>query len=327
MPNFTDFTELKRHRMRGLGFAYIGGLRNYHTPDDTVENLDRGSLQHHGEYMLALARRLGGADLGETRGRDAVFFTVLGSVFVHYSSAWAAPLLALSAALFGLALARGVRAGKIRAGRVAAGLAALFGSLVAAFVAALVAWLVVRALDGRYVSALRRHVLDDGVYMAGFTALSVGVASGVFVVARRWARARTAELFAGCLAGWVLFSLASVVAMPGASYLVTWPILFGAAGLFALVLAPEGEIVRLREGIIAAAGAVPTILLIAPTVVAVFWAFSLAASPGVAVFIALLVGLLEPVIAAISGPKRALVPAASAALGVFILVLRAITSG
>jgi hypothetical protein len=53
----------------------------------------------------------------------------------------------------------------------------------------------------------------------------------------------------------------------------------------------------------------------------------MAASPGVAELIALLVGLLEPMIAAISGPRRALVPAPLAALAVAVFMLRAVWHG
>ncbi|HEX5084304.1 MAG TPA: cyclic peptide export ABC transporter, partial [Blastocatellia bacterium] len=63
LPNATDMTIFKEAGLSGLNFAFIGGLSSYHTQLDTPENLDDGSLQHHGSYALALARHFGDANL------------------------------------------------------------------------------------------------------------------------------------------------------------------------------------------------------------------------------------------------------------------------
>ena len=58
LPNETDFTVFKQAGMNGLNFAYIEGVASYHSSLDNMANLDERSLQHHGMYALALARRL-----------------------------------------------------------------------------------------------------------------------------------------------------------------------------------------------------------------------------------------------------------------------------
>lgn len=58
LPNNTDLTVFREHGIPGLNFAFVGGARRYHTPLDDLAHLDRGSLQHHGDNMLTLARAL-----------------------------------------------------------------------------------------------------------------------------------------------------------------------------------------------------------------------------------------------------------------------------
>ncbi len=94
LPNDTDFTIFARDGWAGLNFAFIGDAHNYHTANDTLENLSLRSLQHHGENALALARALAEdaqADMAAS-SEDAVFFDLLGCQVFVYPSSWALPL-------------------------------------------------------------------------------------------------------------------------------------------------------------------------------------------------------------------------------------------
>ncbi|MCK2213816.1 M20/M25/M40 family metallo-hydrolase [Actinomadura sp. ATCC 31491] len=110
LPNNTDFTPLTAAGFAGLNFAYIERSSHYHTARDSLAELDRGSLQHHGSTMLALARALGGADLPALRaGHDATYFRIFG-VMVTYPDALVWPLAGLAvAAVLGLAAVARVR--------------------------------------------------------------------------------------------------------------------------------------------------------------------------------------------------------------------------
>jgi len=59
MPNGTDASVFDASDVPFLNFAFIGKHTHYHTPLDTPENLDKRSLQQHGNYMLALIRHFG----------------------------------------------------------------------------------------------------------------------------------------------------------------------------------------------------------------------------------------------------------------------------
>ena len=62
LPNDTDLTVFKHAGYSGLNFAFIEGVINYHHATDTLQNLNRGSLQHQGDYAVELARWFGNVD-------------------------------------------------------------------------------------------------------------------------------------------------------------------------------------------------------------------------------------------------------------------------
>ena len=65
LPNDTDFSVLLGDGdFTGLNTAFIDGAAAYHTPQDTPDRLDRGTLQAMGDNALAVTRELAGRDLG-----------------------------------------------------------------------------------------------------------------------------------------------------------------------------------------------------------------------------------------------------------------------
>lgn len=99
LPNDTDFTEFKQGGMQGFNFAFIGKVKNYHTPNDDLEHVDMNSFQHHGENMLRLARILADIDFdAQPKGR-VVYFDVLGRKIIWWPASWSIFL-----SLFALAL-------------------------------------------------------------------------------------------------------------------------------------------------------------------------------------------------------------------------------
>lgn len=66
MPNDTDFSVVLRANIPGIDFAFVGEKNHYHTPNDNLENIDHGTIQHHGDNMLPLTRWLANNDFDTT---------------------------------------------------------------------------------------------------------------------------------------------------------------------------------------------------------------------------------------------------------------------
>ncbi|HEY8460866.1 MAG TPA: M20/M25/M40 family metallo-hydrolase, partial [Blastocatellia bacterium] len=74
LPNDTDFSVFKKAGLAGLNFAHIERPLYYHNRLDHAEQVDRGTLQHHGATALALARRLADGDPQASGEGDAAYF-------------------------------------------------------------------------------------------------------------------------------------------------------------------------------------------------------------------------------------------------------------
>jgi hypothetical protein len=213
MPNNTDFTFFKRAGLTGLNFAFIDGVEHYHSASDTPANLDQRSLQHTGDYALALARHFGNCELPPPKSSDAVYFNLLGTVFVHYPKVLVLPAALLLAVFGGVILGLGHRRGLLRIRRIADGLLGLLAGLAAA---GLWAWLA--------------HVLRDRLIRLGggraapfIVTLILSALTMIVLHAVLRRRLRRLETLLAALTGWTFLALGAGMVLPEASYLFFWP--------------------------------------------------------------------------------------------------------
>lgn len=99
LPNNTDFTRYKELPIQGWNFAFIGSVLNYHTPQDTVDNVDPRSIYHHTQHAAGLLARLAHAETLSSQPGRAVYFDFLGWGVIHWPQSWALPLAALTTLL------------------------------------------------------------------------------------------------------------------------------------------------------------------------------------------------------------------------------------
>jgi len=92
LPNDTDLTPVLQAGLTGYNFAFVGKVANYHTPNDTVANLDPRSLQDHGENLLGLVSALEGTDFAALKGGEAAYLDLFGLWLPRLPTAWMLPL-------------------------------------------------------------------------------------------------------------------------------------------------------------------------------------------------------------------------------------------
>ncbi|MFL6283822.1 MAG: M20/M25/M40 family metallo-hydrolase [Pyrinomonadaceae bacterium] len=315
MPNDTDLTVFKRGDMPGMNFAQIGGLTHYHTPADDVQSVSERSLQHHGSYALSLSR--GFASHGaEGRARaNAVYFNLLGPVFVHYDAGYALPLAALAALLYACVLILGFRRGRLTSKGIAFGAGALVAACVASALTVTVAWRLARPLHRGFDSTPWGDPYDGGFYVVALVLLTLAVVAALY----NWFRRRSSleNLTAGALLCWVALAVAAGVLAPGASYLFMWPLLFALAGVAFTSLRSGRE--SASKWVVLTLTVLPAAALFTPLVMQVFEALTLNAAGVVAVLLALLCGLLVPHLSLLAGRRPWVFPAAAASISVALI--------
>jgi hypothetical protein len=320
MPNDTDLSELGLLGMPALNFAFGDGADRYHTSHDDVAHLNIGSLQHHGQQAVALARAFANEPLPRPRTGDAVFFNLPGVGLVVYSEKSAIPLALLAAALTIVVIIRSRREAT-RFGRDAVlGATATVGAVVLSGAAAYLAGLILSLLHTKLPWG--GAPAWSPLYWAGAALFSLAISTASYVFLRR--RSSVNGLHAGALVAWTLLSLAIAAIVPGSSYLFTWPTLVVAlAALF-----PDGRGLLTTKGIaMCIAGLVTAALLIpiAYLIGAVFLGVTAAGGIITAAIIALIAWLLMPLLEILCDGTRWSTPLICTAAALVLVGIGALT--
>lgn len=262
--------------LAGLGapallFANIQGGTGYTGAFDLAERLDRGMLQHEGDTMLQLARKFGMQPLGELASRGQVYFELPGYGMVHYSERLIWPATRFACLLFFGVACLAVKRSQIDPMDIVNGAIAFAGIGAILGFAAFVAWTFAPMLHPLRNPALGAAA-NDYWYLLAFAAFG----SGVFVVMQRRLQAVMGVPAAalGALFCMLLMLLYASWKMPGATYLLTWPVMAALLAFGALYLRGAAPLPQPLRVLILLAGAAPGIVLGAPLLREVFTALS-----------------------------------------------------
>ena len=329
LPNGTDFTELQRPGVHGLNFAFIDDFEGYHNRLDAVDRLDRGTLQHHGDHMLSMARTLASGALShdvlsETQG-DVVYFSLLRAFMVVYPVTWELPvaLAALAAVILLLVRRRHVRPHQALLGAV------LFSVIVCA--AAVLGhglwWMLVR-WDFVMNEVPPYHLFFHVLYLASYVVLAVSMMLGGIGLARVWPRGvGTRGLAAGALLVWAGLAVTTAVMLPGTSYVLGWPALAAVLGLWAFTgpgRSPHGKSSArsvYTPAVLVGIATVPAMLLWMPVLYGVFVALTLSRADVMLSLTVLFLGLLVPHLAWVAGARAVRCSLGAALLGLLLLAV------
>ena len=171
MPNDTDFSVFRRELSgMGVNFACIGAVQHYHTPLDSLGNVDERTLVHHLDNALAAVRALGTTvPVGSKEARDELLwidllgFTVLG-FSRHFGEIFGVTALALGLG----SLASRLRRRRLSSMALASGFVLVILGIVVAVGLTLLLQTVLRAmgaLPAPFV-ATSRPLLFGGVCLA-----------------------------------------------------------------------------------------------------------------------------------------------------------------
>jgi hypothetical protein len=255
LPFNTDLRILKKYGMAGLCLAFIESAGNYHTPQDNLQNLDHGSLQHEGESALAVLRALAEKDLAELPKGYAVYSDVLGLVVLRWPTSWSLPMAALCCALVLCSAGSLVYRGELKAQSLVSGTAAwTLMLLIPMSLGVCLSW-AMPAMVG-YLKIWPAHAV------AAQWTLGLAVLFSASAVATLFSR--SAGFWGLTIATWTIWSVLTITAaliMPGMCSLFLIPLFVGAIGLALTCLTRW----RKRPRIVEAAA------LVSLAVVAIIW--------------------------------------------------------
>lgn len=331
LPNDTDLTAFKRAGFAGMNFAYLDNQLFYHTAADNVAHLDSGSLQHQGSYALSLARGFGSLDLEHIERPNSIYFSVLGSYLLCYPEHWAVPAAVLLL-LVGAGLAFiGLRQRALSLRGLLTSLLKFPLACASCGVLAAGLWWVVRLIQPQYRSFLpvQTDVYNHTWYILAIAALSIVVSTAMFT--RRDKVGAWERLLAVVL--WLCFAnLFLAIVAPGASYLLTLPVIFAEILLSAACAKPQWR----RHGSPGAPPpsvwlvflilicSTPAVLLLVPLLRYLVLGFGMQMTGVVAVIVVVILGLAAPLVSGI--PARPFITCISI-IGAGLLLMGSFTAG
>ena len=324
LPNDTDLTVFKQAQMPGLNFAYINGLTNYHTQLDNTKEIDEHSLQHEGATALALARHFGNLNLEDTKSTNAVYFDIVGLTLVHYSSAWVLPLTIITVLLFSALIIIGLRRGRLSLFGIVLGFLAFLSSAIAASVVVTLVWSLIQKL--REVPGVRpqSEAYDNNLYLLGFLACTIAITTALYILFRR--KTSVENLTAGTLIGWLPLLVVVTFFVPGASYLLTWPLLFSLPALAYMAGIRNQRASAVKQSLLFSIASISGIILLTPVIYQTFIGLTLSGIAWIMILVVLLLGLLVPHLIFITASRKWLLPGVSAITGLILLVFVTATS-
>lgn len=309
LPNNTDYSIFKEAGIAGLNNAYIEGFVNYHSMTDRAENMDQGSFQDHGDNMLSLAKHFANIDLSDTRAHDITYFDIIGDRLVYYPASWNLFFLILGNGMLIACLVTGFVRKKIRLRGFIWGLVIFPLTLILLY---FLSSFFFRAINTAY--PLNTHFYAANAYNVHyyfFAATALAITIFTFIYQWILQKFNMPSLLIGILFITAVCMDLLFLAAPTAIYFLAFPLLFLEIACLIHFNSSLDESSRpWSSGLVYLLFLLPALLLLPPIIDGVFVAFGMTGGSASAVaLLALLLGLLLPVLASTFSANRFIVPA------------------
>ena len=226
LPNDTDSTVFREDGdIESMFFAFIDDHYDYHTANDTVENLDIETLQHQGSYLLPLLHYFTASDLSALKAEDdAVYVNMPLVKFIHYPFSWILPMVILAFVLFFVVLGYGFSRHKLNLNGILKGFYPLLLSLIICGLLGVFGWKLLSYMYPQYQEIQHGFKYNGHAYIGLFVALCLGILFKVYNYFSK--RNGVINLFAAPLFLWLVVNVLVFVFLKGAAFFII-PVFFG----------------------------------------------------------------------------------------------------
>jgi len=265
MPNYTDFTTFKE-AYQGLNMANITGGENYHTQNDSFENVGAVYLSQQAQIVDALIGKLGSYELSRLYDakESAVFFSYLNISTVVYNHATVIALAVICILLLlGNVIVGAVKKQK-RAGKTAKAFLGLVGGLALSAGAAYLCYFIFQWIAVLF-GVIDVHMV--GKIMYSNTAIVIGM--GILAVAMnviaahfscKWLKLEGRDLIRAFAYLHAVLGIALSFALPDASYLFIFSGILFTVNELLITLLPEKQMEKLHLELLVTALYLPIVI-------------------------------------------------------------------
>lgn len=234
LPNDTDLTVLREEgNIKGFNFAFIDDHFDYHTANDTPENLDLNTLAHQGSYIMPLLKYFSQIPLENLDStEDLIYFNLPVLRMIKYPFDWIMPMLYSAGILFVLLLIYGIYKGRLKPVLFLKGFLPMMISLLSSGILVYALWKFCLFIYPQYLEMEHGFTYNGYYYIAAVIFLTLGIC---FYTYNRFRNSdNKVDLFIAPLALWILICALAAGYLEGAAYFVV-PVFFGLFQLFFLM--------------------------------------------------------------------------------------------
>jgi hypothetical protein len=259
LPNDTDSTVFREiGDIDSYFFAFIDDHFDYHTANDTFENLDRNTLAHQGSYLLPLIHYFAENDLSDLKSNeDYVYVNFPFIKMISYPFSWVVPMLILASFLLIALIFFGISKRKLSPRNIGVGFLPFLVALIISGVAGFFGWKAILYFYPQYQEIQHGFTYNGHTYIAFFVFLILGILFRTYHVFSK--KIDGTNLLIAPLVFWMIINGIVAVYLKGAGYFII-PVFFALLTLWVNIKQEQPN--KLLMLILA----IPAIFLFAPLI-------------------------------------------------------------
>jgi len=234
LPNDTDSTIFREEGdIDGFFFAFIDDHYDYHTANDTYENLDRNTLQHQGEYLLPLLHYFSNIDLSKLKStEDDVYINVPLVKMISYPFSWIMPMVIIAIVLFIILILFGIRKRVLTEKAILKGFVPFLFALIISGLVGSFGWKLIMNLYPQYKEIQHGFTYNGHTYIWFFVMLSIAITFGIY---KRFSKnTNVASLLIAPIFVWLIINTLVAIYLKGAAFFIL-PVFFALVSLWVLI--------------------------------------------------------------------------------------------
>lgn len=234
LPNDTDSTVLREDGdIDGFFFAFIDDHYDYHTVNDSYENVDKNTLEHQGSYLMPLLAYYAQEDISSLKSdQDYVYFDMAVAKFIAYPFSWIWPMVIIAVLAFIFLLLYGFKKERLTGKGIAKGFGAFLTSLILGGVLTFLLWELIKQLYPSYNEMLPVFIYNGHYYILAFSLIGFSLCLGIY---HKLTQAQnTAHTLVAPLSLWLVINVLIAIYLKGAAFFII-PVYFGLLVLWLLI--------------------------------------------------------------------------------------------
>ncbi len=234
LPNDTDLTVFReKGKVQGFNFAFIDNHFNYHTQQDSYQNVSPKTIEHQGSYLIPLLRYYSNADLKDLDSTEDFIYFNIPFCFVTYPFSWILNMVIAASIFFAFLVFIGLGKKILIGKHILNGFLNLFGTLVTTGICAYFGWNILLAAYPSYSDILQGFTYNGHYYIAAFSFLALTI-SFLFYSNSNTTTSNLNQTIAPLFI-WLLINFGIAFYLPGAGFFVI-PVCFSILMLAYFVL-------------------------------------------------------------------------------------------